>query len=344
MDEHDQDGKPYQDWALEAMNETSAVTEFEKIPLQEIIQAELEKREIKWDKEATLEALRKAREKQKIIFTPIYPQERKTVRSEKEYISVSMENGQLSQLGEIDTYTNPKERIIAICGPSPEAIQFKQRGEDAVSIAEVEKEGETLILVSEADGVGESYFAEIAARELTNFITERGSVDLKDNFRKLKDEVKNIQIDKPDTGFIYLDEALNNIRVRYGSVTTLNQLLISPDSGEVKGYFHGDGEIAIIRSDGDIERHSCGSDASIVSTKHGVQGESKELNDKLNSGDIIMLFSDGLDKLGASALKNIASQIQEGKENEDTAKNIWEHISSQELRDDDRSLIIYRHE
>mgnify|MGYP001081744140 CR=1 FL=1 len=276
---------------------------------------------------------------------PLIEKERETKSGR--YISAAGSNAEAVRVGNDDLYVDPENGILAYSGPSNEASRLNEPGQDAVSVAILTKsEGSKCFLLAQADGVGSAFTSDLAAGVATRFLAENGSTDLKENLSKTVVYMQGWGTDLPrvQTGHQFINEAFDQNRLQAGSRTTLNQLLITENAGEVKGLFHGDGEVVVIRADGAVERSRCGTTTtpSQISTKDGVLGQSQEFSSKLNSGDTILLFSDGLDKLGNDVLIQLSREVLSTTPSVSQPKEIVQMIRSQSLRDDDISIVAYR--
>ena len=163
------------------------------------------------------------------ISLPIIEKRRAEV-SNHGYIVVSGQNGVFSSLGHSDVFTNEEARVMAFCGPSPEAIEYNQKGQDAIAVASFNSNGQPYILLAEADGVGQSFRGEVAAELACTCIAEEGTSSLANNLDKFGSQLQNHDLAKVETGAPLVDQALDRLRLEVGSRTTLNQILIKDNA------------------------------------------------------------------------------------------------------------------
>lgn len=312
--------------------------EFTPIDVQGIIEEQRQKRRVEWQPIDVEEIITSLTQYERVSITGVPSKE--LTQSPSNYISISSEQGNFIQHQSDDIYVDNKARILLFCAPSPEASELNTSGQDALSVKHLD---DSNILLIEADGVGSSYRGEIAARASTRFMAENGTSDLAGNLQELEKYLRDMVLEEPKNVSPLILQAWNELR-DIGSNTTFNQVLIDRESGNLKGYFHGDGELVIVRNTGVVERHDCGTSTSQIGTKTGLGLESKMLEESLEPGDVMMLFSDGLDKLENTTLKETAEKFKSEDNRAKSVTEVWERLKQQEeLRDDDRSLIVYQH-
>ncbi len=195
--------------------------------------------------------------------------------------------------------------VAAYCSESRDAFEGYRgdlkHGQDAAAVILLDN---TYVLV-DADGVSQSYMAEIAAQKSTSAVAEEPSADLHRNILTAENALKQTQI-TPPTGRSLLDDALRQLLATEGSSTTFNQVTVDVDTGQVDGLIAGDGGLSFVRANGTrehyffVENQTTGSVNSRLSSKHGFRGSLRRLRDivgndlRLNSWDSILLYSDSL--------------------------------------------------
>ncbi len=230
---------------------------------------------------------------------------------------------------------------VALCCPSPEAVKGNQSSQDKMGVILLNKEQ---ILVLQADGVGSSYYAENAAGYAVRRVGEKGTGDLQENLNEIGDEFKNWganvrpRLDQPALKY----EADNISRTETGSFTTFNQYLLNRETGNYLAHGLGDGFVAVVRTNGRVEKFEMGSHKNRLSTKSGIEGKQAEFRGRLDDGDTLFVFSDGLDGVADRELREARDVIAKNDPQEITA--FLERLIGSLSRDDDRSLFAYRHQ
>lgn len=233
-------------------------------------------------------------------------------------------------------------------------------GQDAVGVRQIlSKDGESVAYhLIQADGVGQGFRSEFFTKFLVKLLLktqlndERLLYAAAAGYQELltMEDLENI----PDL----LANALKIQMNEYGSATTINQIAIGPD-GKVGGSFRGDGIFGVARQSGETEIYSFGSAAGALKTKR-ISGsnlkpfENYQTNPLsveditggdeivLNSGDYLLLSSDGLEH-GNRKFEKIIAAIASGISGEELDTLIFETFWEEEQVEDDKGLLIYQH-
>lgn len=255
--------------------------------------------------------------------------------------------------GIVDYMIDSETGAEAYCCSSFEGIDgygSLDYGEDSVGFFRV---GDKVVLI-EADGVSQSFMGSYASQGVIDEIVENGGLDLIGNTRIAGEKLKKIHnsLIIPDNVIPILKDVLEKKKNISGSQTMLNQISIDSKTGVVNGCFMGDGGFTVLRRDGSRVDYDCavktngkGDSMIRLSTLGGLLGQPANLEDVgakglvLNSGDTILLYSDGI-------TKNMLDEIDEiNKHGGDFRKGIpklIESLRNSDEKDDDRSLLVFK--
>lgn len=103
----------------------------------------------------------------------------------------------------------------------------------------------------------------------------------------------------------------------------------------------GDGYISIVRANGAVERISVGDHHARLTTRKGIEKTPAEFLERLQDGDTIFVYSDGLDGIKDEQLIQTRNSIASGDKS--ATKTLVESQIQELTRDDDRSLFVYMH-
>lgn len=224
-------------------------------------------------------------------------------KSQNDYIAFGSVNTSIE--AQHATYKSTDVVVIgattAYCRSSQEAIDLNKgelnHGQDAVSI--VVAEGNHII--SQADGVSQSYLGEFAAKTATTSIAENPSLDLSANLKVAIDAVRTVHLPEVNDGLPdLLKDALNATREQTGSETMLNIYSVDEQTGLVTGLFLGDGGFSILRKDGSARHYVTGKNADRLSTLKGQRGQTVSIEEIvgekviLEEDDSLLIYSDAL--------------------------------------------------
>lgn len=241
----------------------------------------------------------------------------------------------------------------AYCRSSQEGIDLYKgelnHGQDAISV--VVSEGNHLI--SQADGVGQSFRGEFAAQTATASIAENPSLDLAENLKVATESVRTVHLPEVNQNLPdLLRDARTDTRNQTGSETMLNLYSVDEQTGEVSGLFLGDGGFSILRSNGSVRHYVTGETNNRLSTLKGQRGQAntieKVVGEKvvLDEGDSLLVYSDALQHpsrtkvKGRMAIGDIVNILVQNP----TRLEIIEELNKTAESDpnsDDISLVIY---
>jgi hypothetical protein len=265
--------------------------------------------------------------------------------------SLEVEKG---RSGIVDIAVDRKSGVEAFCCSSFDSIALSEgkldHGEDAVGFFRV---GNRVVLV-EADGVSSSFMGVYASQGAIEAIINRGGENLVENTEVAGERLKAMHdsFQVPSDVSPMLRKVLQKKKDMAGSQTMLNQISVDVATGKVEGCFMGDGGFTVLRNDGTVRSFNCTVDANShgdsnvrLSTLRGLIGTPAGIKDVageelvLGSGDVILLYSDGV-------TKNMVERIGEINKNGGDFKieipKMIESLRGSKEKDDDRSLLVFR--